>query len=120
MGGVLSMCPPHPLFIFQLLHIHAHPLQPTQPPPGLRTHLRTLPCTSVHLHAPCVPLFPGFFLHPLHFLCPGTLLSLSHGPWVGKSFFLGKTLTCCPYGPTRAWPSRGDTGTRVPLLTYRY
>src|SRR5260221_13254218 len=49
MGGVLSMCPPHPLFIFQLLHIHAHPLQPTQPPPGLCTHLCTLLHTSMHL-----------------------------------------------------------------------
>src|SRR5258705_583424 len=49
MGGVLSMCPPHPLFIFQLLHIHAHPLQPTQPPPGLCAHLHTLPPTSAHL-----------------------------------------------------------------------
>src|SRR5260221_9240244 len=59
---------------------------------------------SAHLHAPCVPFFPGFFLHPLHFLCPGTLPSLSHGPWVGKFFFLGKTPTCCPQGPTRARP----------------
>src|SRR5260221_14170519 len=49
MGGVLSMCPPHPLFVFQLLHIHAHPLQPTQPPPGLCAHLHTLPPTSAHL-----------------------------------------------------------------------
>src|SRR5258707_1977453 len=26
----------------------------------------------------------------------GSHTSLSHGPWVGKFFFLGKTLTCCP------------------------
>src|SRR5258708_24674790 len=49
MGGVLSMCPPHPLFIFQLLHIHAHPLRPTWPLPGLCAHLCTLLHTSAHL-----------------------------------------------------------------------
>src|SRR5260221_5620812 len=85
--------PPHPISTIPTLHIHAHPLWPTQPPPRLHAHLHTLPHTSVHL---ACHFFPGFFLHPLHFLCPGTLPSLSHGPWVGKFFFLGKTPTCCP------------------------
>src|SRR5260221_1061748 len=48
MGGVLGTH--HTLFPpFQLLHIHAHPLWPTWPPPGLCAHLCTLPHTSAHL-----------------------------------------------------------------------
>src|SRR5258708_8202355 len=62
---------------------------------------------STHLHAPCAPLFPGFFLHPLHFLCPGTLPSLSHGPWVGKFFLLGKTLAVIPRGLQGLSPKGG-------------
>src|SRR5260221_2282493 len=59
--------PPHPISTIPTLHIHAHPLWPTQPPPRLHAHLHTLPHTSVHL---ACHFFPGFFLHPLHFLCP--------------------------------------------------
>src|SRR6266481_8870115 len=89
----------HTLFPpFQLLHIHAHPLWPTQPPPA---H------PSAHLHAPCTPFFPGFFLHPLHFLCPGTLPSLSHGPWVGKFFLLGKNPAVIPRGLRGLSPKGG-------------
>src|SRR5258707_4065073 len=62
---------------------------------------------SVHLCAPCAPFFPGFFLHPLHFLCPGTLPSLSHGPWVGKFFLLGKTLAVIPRGLQGLSPKGG-------------
>src|SRR5258708_28949404 len=40
----------HTLFLpFQLLHIHAHSLWPTWPPPRLHVHLCTLLCTSAHL-----------------------------------------------------------------------
>src|SRR5258707_1726312 len=106
MGGVLGTH--HTLFPpFQLLHIHVHPLWPTRPPPRLCAHLRTLLCTSTHLCTPCVPFFPGFFLHPLHFLCPGTLPSLSHGPWVGKFFLLGKNLAVVPRGLRRLGPKVG-------------
>src|SRR5260221_1555203 len=107
MGGVPPRYPPHPISIIPTLHIHAHPLWPTWPPPRLCAHLHTLPHTSVHLCAPCVPLFPGFFLHPLHFLCPGTLPSLSHGPWVGKFFLLGKTLVVVPRGLQGLGPKGG-------------
>src|SRR5258708_10730881 len=93
MGGVLSMCPPHPPFIFQLLHIHAHPLQPTWP-------LGSVP-TCAPFHTPPHTLhtiFSWVFLIPTPLPVPGTLPSLSHGPWVGKFFFLGKTPTVIPRG----------------------
>src|SRR5258707_13600116 len=89
MGGVPPVCPPHPISTIPTLCIHVHPLWPTWPPPRLHAHL----CTPLHtLHT----IFPGFFIHPLHFLCPGTFPFLSHAPWLGKCFFLGKTRTCCP------------------------
>src|SRR5258708_14158640 len=59
------------------------------------------------------PLFPGFFLHPLHFLCPGTLPSLSHGPWVGKFFLLGKTPVVVPRGLRGLGPKGDRKSTRL-------
>src|SRR5258708_24635659 len=49
MGGVPPRYPPHPISTIPTLHIHAHPLWPTRPPPGLCAHLHTLLHTSVHL-----------------------------------------------------------------------
>src|SRR5258707_708036 len=90
---------------------YSEPFSHLHRPPGSMptcTPFCALPCT---LHA-------MFFLHPLHFLCPGTLPSLSHGPWVGKFFFLGKTPTCCPY-IRKCWVRanralRGLDGSRAP------
>src|SRR5258708_14727032 len=93
MGGVPPRYPPHPISTFPTF---VHTCAPTLANPAPTW----APCPpahpSAHLHTPCTSFFPGFFLHPLHFLCPGTLPSPSHGPWVGKFFFLGKTLTCHP------------------------
>ena len=140
-GGVLSMCPPHPLFIFSTfmcMHTPSLPIWPQSmacAPPCMpwvpTTHPfphqshRNKPClTGMHpqtphqtslgsmpicapFHAPPLPhtsvhlvhyFFLGFSYTHFTFPCPGTLTSLSHGPWVGKFFLLGKTLTVVPGG----------------------
>src|SRR5258708_34621922 len=63
----------------------------------------------MHLHTPCTLFFPGFSYTHFTFLCPGTLTSLSHGPWVGKFFLLGKTLTVVPKGLQGLSP-KGEIG----------
>src|SRR5258707_13818015 len=53
----------------------------------------------MHLHTPCTLFFPGFSY--THFT------SLCHGPWVGKFFFLGKTLSVVPRGLQGLGPKGG-------------
>src|SRR5260221_4067862 len=61
-----------------------HPQTPHQTRLGSMPYLHTLLCTFVHY------FFPGFSYTHFTFLCPSTPTSLSHGPWAGKSFFLGR------------------------------
>src|SRR6266446_8540172 len=95
MGGVPPRYPPHPI---STIPTFVHTCAPTLANPAPTWALCPPVHPSAHLCAPCMPFFPGFFLHPLHFLCPGTLPSLSHGPWVGKFFLLGKTPVVIPRG----------------------
>src|SRR5258708_18377630 len=116
--GVPSMCPQHPLSLFQLLHMHAtHPLLPTQPPPGLCAHLHTLPCTSMHLCAPLCTIYPGFSYTHFTFCAPAHLLHCPMACGQGNSFFWARFQLVIPRGLQGLSP-KGGIGVLTPTYIH--
>src|SRR5258708_5057161 len=108
--GVPSMCPSHPLSLFQLLHMHAHPLLPTQPPLRLCAHLCTLLCTSTHL---CAPFILGFPTPTSHSVPWHTYFTV---PWpVGREILSsGQYSNLSSLGAYKGLALRGGIGVLLP------